>query len=471
MTVTQKGRVEVEDEGGGVALLPVGLCVGRQQLIGADVALEVVVAATHPVVVPLPFQQLDGLTEEQLTLKFGAGAGLGAEGGGGVAAEGGGHGGKVGATGNTVNRPPGVWGAKPLRMPKYYPFLLLLLGTCLSTSARAQDYHFSQYFTNPLTINPALTGLFPGNYRVAAVHRSQWGSVLETPFSTTAFAADFHYFVNPKRRSYKDAFGVGVLFASDRVSELSYSVNQIMLGGAFHKSLNPRNNQTLSLGVQFGVQQRSVSYDQFTFETQFDGTSTYVNGTSGEALPENNYAFGDYQVGLNYSSTPERATAVFAGVALYHIGEPEQSFFAEATRGEEIEVTNTLNRRFSGYFNVRIPFGREVTLSPRIYVFNQGPHLAANVGSNVRLLLADSDGTALHLGASVRPVRNFNDEYTLDSAMALVGIEVSNFLLGLSYDVGLAGLQTNPRHRGAFEFSVTYLGQSDDDEAVPCPQF
>ena len=118
-----------------------------------------------------------------------------------------------------------------------------------------------------------------------------------------------------------------------------------------------------------------------------------------------------------------------------------------------------------------IPFGREVTLSPRVYVFNQGPHLAANVGTNVRFLLAGSDATALHLGTSLRPVRNFNDEYSVDSAMALVGLEVSNFLLGMSYDIGLRGLQTNPRHRGAFEFSVAYLGQSDDDEAVPCPQF
>ena len=356
-------------------------------------------------------------------------------------------------------------------MRKFYFLLPLLCATALCTGVRAQDYHFSQYFTNPLTINPALTGLFAGNYRVAAVHRSQWGQVLETPFSTTAFAADFHYYVNPKRRQYKDAFGVGVLFASDRVSEINYSVNQIMLGGAFHKSLNPDNNQTLSLGVQFGVQQRNVSYDQFSFEDEFDGTSTYVDGAGGEFLPENNYAFGDYQVGLNYSSTPDRATAVFAGVALYHIGEPEQSFYAEVTQGEEIEVTNTLNRRFSGYLNFRIPFGREVTLSPRAYVFNQGPHLAANLGTNVRFLLAGSDGTALHLGTSVRPVRNVDDSFTLDSAMALVGIEVSNFLLGLSYDIGLAGLQTNPRHRGAFEFSVAYLGQSDDDEAVPCPQF
>jgi hypothetical protein len=52
-----------------------------------------------------------------------------------------------------------------------------------------------------------------------------------------------------------------------------------------------------------------------------------------------------------------------------------------------------------------------------------------------------------------------------------VGIEINSFLLGFSYDIGLNGLQTSRRHQGAFEINLSYTGQADDDEAVPCPQF
>lgn len=349
-------------------------------------------------------------------------------------------------------------------------FLTLLLSAVLSVAAVAQDYHFSQFFAAPLSLNPALVGLFPGNYRVAVTNRSQWAQTLETPFSTTAFSADFSYYVNPKKRQYKDAFGVGVVFASDRLPEINYSVNQIMLGGAFHKSLDPKNNQTLSLGFQFGVVQRNVSYDQLTFEDSFDGTSTYVDGITGEELPENNYAFGDYQLGLNYAYAPKNKAGVFIGAAIHHFNEPEQSFYFESTRGEDVEVTSTLPRRYSGYINLALPLTRDVTLSPRLYVFSQGPHQVVNAGSNIRFLFNDSNGGAIHLGGYMRGVGNASG-YGIDSAVGMFGVELNNFLIGMSYDVGLNGLQTNRRHQGAFELNIAYLGKSNEDEAVPCPKF
>jgi type IX secretion system PorP/SprF family membrane protein len=352
-------------------------------------------------------------------------------------------------------------------MKHFFFFLLLMLSV---GEVSAQDFHFSQYFNSPLSLNPALTGLFPGRYRVGINNRSQWAQSLEAPFSTTAFAADFRYLVNPGKRRFRDAFGVGVLFASDRVSEINYSVNQIMVGGAFHKALDPKNNQYLSLGVQLGVVQRNVSYDQLTFEDEFDGTGIFIEGATGEELPVNNYAFGDYQIGLNYSYAPRNRTAIFLGAAMHHVNEPEQSFFAEATQGEDIEVTNLLYRRYSAYLNLRIPLTRDVQLSPRVYAFSQGPHRVANAGSNLRFLINDVNGAAFHLGAHARMITG-EENFALDSAVGMVGIEINSFLLGFSYDIGLNGLQTSRRHQGAFEINLSYTGQADDDEAVPCPQF
>ncbi|RYZ48925.1 MAG: type IX secretion system membrane protein PorP/SprF, partial [Sphingobacteriales bacterium] len=42
------------------------------------------------------------------------------------------------------------------------------------------DPHFSQYFIQPMFLNPALTGAIEGDYRVSAVWRSQYGNTLTT---------------------------------------------------------------------------------------------------------------------------------------------------------------------------------------------------------------------------------------------------------------------------------------------------
>ncbi|PHI21770.1 hypothetical protein CEQ90_00340 [Lewinellaceae bacterium SD302] len=354
-------------------------------------------------------------------------------------------------------------------MKRLFPLFLLL--SLLFTSATAQDQHFTQYFASPLTLNPALTGLYEGRYRVSFIYRDQWRKALENPYSTFSGAADFRYFVNPRKRQYKDAFGVGVLFYSDRVAELNYSTNQIMFSGAYHKSLSKDNTQTLSLGVQFGIAQRNVSYDQLTFEDEFNGTTGFDEGATGELFPENNFAFGDYQVGLNYSSVPRKGMALYAGASMHHITEPEQSFYFELTRDEEVQVTNKLFRKYSGYLSLRIPLSRDVQFSPRVLLYSQGPHLAMTTGSNLRFLVNDVNGAAIHVGGWVRPVQNDDSKFSMDSAIAFFGVEYSNFLLGLSYDIGLNQLNTDRRHQGAFELSVAYLGQSDDDEAVPCPKF
>src|SRR5690606_29014833 len=67
-----------------------------------------------------------------------------------------------------------------MRLKKYYTRLaLILLGLSMQASINAQDIHFSQFFETPLLRNPALAGIFTGDYRVQLVYRDQWGSVTD----------------------------------------------------------------------------------------------------------------------------------------------------------------------------------------------------------------------------------------------------------------------------------------------------
>ena len=58
---------------------------------------------------------------------------------------------------------------------------VITLSFVLTNFAKAQvDPHFSQYYIQPMTMNPAFTGAFDGDYRVSGIWRSQYGNTLNT---------------------------------------------------------------------------------------------------------------------------------------------------------------------------------------------------------------------------------------------------------------------------------------------------
>ena len=52
--------------------------------------------------------------------------------------------------------------------------MILLLSLTVSTTLSAQDPSFSQFFSSPLNINPALTARINAKWRVVSNLRDQW---------------------------------------------------------------------------------------------------------------------------------------------------------------------------------------------------------------------------------------------------------------------------------------------------------
>src|SRR5271155_5790433 len=84
----------------------------------------------------------------------------------------------------------------------------------LAGSALAQDVHFTQYFTSPLTLNPAMTGLVPDDIRFAANYRTQWSSVSPDPYITGT--ASFDMAMLKGKLPEGDALGIGLLMLYDK---------------------------------------------------------------------------------------------------------------------------------------------------------------------------------------------------------------------------------------------------------------
>jgi type IX secretion system PorP/SprF family membrane protein len=340
------------------------------------------------------------------------------------------------------------------------PILLLLL--LLAGNARAQDKHFTQFYAMPLALNPALTGNMESRYRINTIYRDQWRQVLDNPINTFAVGSDLR-FDAPFRALQDDAVGVGIMFFNDKVRVIDFSTTQIALSLAYHKALDTDGRQYLSLGLQGGLTQRNVNYASLNFEDMFDGLTGYT-GLTGEELPENNFAYGDWNVGLNYTARFNRYGAIFTGFALHHIAEPQISFFDNGGTG------NRLFRKYSAQASAQIPLTRDnrTSILPRVLWASQGPHMEINTGANLRFALGEYGGTALQLGTWARTVRN-DGSVGLDALVALAGVELGSFMIGLSYDVNLRAIQAGQRQT-AFEISLTYLGNYDNEEIL-CPKF
>ena len=105
-------------------------------------------------------------------------------------------------------------------MVKKISILLFLIIT--SGYLLAQDIHFSQFYYSPLTLNPANTGRFDGDWRISNIFRTQWGSISK-PYNTIAVGID-------KRLNYfTQKFGVGIYFLNDKSGSAELNANKIML--------------------------------------------------------------------------------------------------------------------------------------------------------------------------------------------------------------------------------------------------
>src|SRR5687768_3272675 len=90
----------------------------------------------------------------------------------------------------------------------------------------AQDIHFSQYYLSPLSLNPANTGNYKGDYRFFGNYRSQWRD-LNNAFNTYSAGGDFNIY--PKNINMSG----GLIFISDKSSG-NLIVNKIMPSAAGH---------------------------------------------------------------------------------------------------------------------------------------------------------------------------------------------------------------------------------------------
>lgn len=341
---------------------------------------------------------------------------------------------------------------------KFKQALLVSALALLTLFASSQDIHFSQFYASPLTLNPALTGRMNGDYRLAAIYRSQYKSVTSdpsfTPYSTPAGSFDIPFIFGKKRNN---AVGAGVLLVNDITNNKRLNTLHALVSVSFIKALDKKFNHQLSMGLQGGIQQMSVKSGELLFGSQLDPNAPAddlkFNANSSKTIP-------DINTGLFYSGRLVKNLTLFAGFSIFHIGEPDQSL---SGGGDE----SKLPMRYTVHGGLDWGITEKVSLLPGVIFMSQAEAHEVNFGTNVGLDLSEKPGKEITLYAGIWHRWD-------DAVIPMMAVELmKRFRVGFSYDVSTSTIKDATGNKGGYEISLIYVGKIVrlNEANMFCPRF
>jgi type IX secretion system PorP/SprF family membrane protein len=327
----------------------------------------------------------------------------------------------------------------------------LVFITCtllFAISVKAQDPHFSQFFSSPLTLNPAFTGKFDGQWRVAANHRDQWPSIPKA-YVTTSASLDFGILKN--KIPSGDVFGIGISVLSDQSADAALKLNYGSLSLSYHKALDEDGYNTIGGGFQATYTSAVLDFSKLTFEDQL--TQNGFTGTTAENLNNgSNQNYFDMNAGMLYSGINN----YYLGTSIYHINKPSLSF---------IDKTWNLSSRMTIHGGGSFPVGNNLSVfTSAIFQFqNKATETVLGGAVSANVTQDENDPVNVYLGSWLR----FGD-----AIIPYVGLEVGGLRIGASYDINVSSLKAATSSRGGSEFSLIYIKRaSTKTKGIPCPKF
>lgn len=289
----------------------------------------------------------------------------------------------------------------------------IILAICLSVgTAPAQDPIFTQFYANPLYLNPA----FAGSARCLRMNmnfRNQWAGI-EGTYVTYSASVDRHV----------DAIqgGLGLLATSDNAGNGILRTTNV--SGIYSYLFQPNRYLSIRVGFQATFFQKSIDWSRLTFGDMIDERRGFVYDTQEKSRLASK-ANADFSGGLlAYTKR------LYAGVAVNHITQPDEGLLG----------TSQLPMKITVHAGASLPVGdngNQTFISPNIIYQNQQNFHHLNLGVYV------TKGP-LVAGMWVRYV---------DAFIMLVGFQHNSIKIGYSYDVTISKL-TNVTY-GSHEISFS----------------
>jgi type IX secretion system PorP/SprF family membrane protein len=324
-------------------------------------------------------------------------------------------------------------------------YIVLLALVISAAEVRSQDPHFTQFYANPMYLNPAFTGA-TFQHRFVASYRDQWPGIDRT-YKTFAISYDYNM--------TEIHSGVGLQLMRDKAGTGNLTTTGFNVSYAYYYSV--KKFRDIRLGLQLGYINQFYDYTKLVFNDQlYTGSGTSVDL---EATSKINYM--NINAGGLYT-TPY----LWAGASVHNLGNTNTSL---------IDGNNPLPRTWSvhgGYKYVLSKKGNflEKYFAPALHYRHQ--HKFDQLDLGLYYFYAPVSFGVWYRGL---PLKHYEAGYPNTDALAfLVGLDVkdTDLKIGLSYDVTLSRLAS--RSFGAAEISIIYeIAKKSKKKRiyVSCPKF
>ena len=329
----------------------------------------------------------------------------------------------------------------------------ILVSLLQSMTAHAQDPAFSQFFSSPLNINPALTANINADWRVISNLRNQWIGPASPYMSGTA-SFDRKIFQNKMAGVPEgNVWGIGGMLLYDYAFSGIVKSTYLSTNLSYRMKLAENYMYTYKLGVGFGAiyGRRHIDFERLNFEDQFDGAGFNTNLPTGEIALQNMKPYISASAGLTYSLTSEISNFDI-GVAAFHFNGPKQTFLKD--ENQVLPIRQVAHANYERYLNDR------VVLNINTIFQHQKEAEYYSIGGALGYYVGNQQDVLINGGIWY---------WSKNAIIPYVGIMYKDMQFGLTYDITVSKLNEAPRRPNTFELAFILRGVKDPSGIIPCP--
>ncbi|MBK8610498.1 MAG: PorP/SprF family type IX secretion system membrane protein [Chitinophagaceae bacterium] len=336
-------------------------------------------------------------------------------------------------------------------------YLIIIFLLTRASDATCQDINFSQFYELPLLRNPALAGIFEGDYRITSAYRNQWQSVT-TPYRTLALGLEYKTQLG---QNSNDFLTIGLQTTNDIAGDSRLSRTQLFPVLNFHKSLNSEKDMYLSAAITGGPVMQKFDPSQLTFDDQFvNGAYSQANPTK-QVFTNTGFTYWDMATGLSFSTVIGTDTRFYMGAGLFHFTKPKVAF------QKQYDIVLNPKWMFNGGLSASVSDLNKLIVYADYFV--QGGARQFQGGLMLNHIFAEYSETnniGITAGLFYRPN---------DALVPVIKLDYNKMGIGIKYNINVSKLKTASQLRGAFELTLSYRGYTKSENSsankVRCPRF
>ena len=315
-----------------------------------------------------------------------------------------------------------------------------------------QDPSFSQFFSSPLNINPALTGNINADWRMIANFRDQWIGPA-SPYSTGSISYDVKIQNKIPNVEEKNVLSAGAMlmfdYAMAGVQKSVYASLNLAYSVVIFDDNETKHNLAVGFGGIYG--RRFVDFSRLDFEEQFTGTGFDVNLPTGEVALSDMKPYFSSSAGATYTIKTETSNFDI-GFAAFHLNRPKQTFLED--EHQFIPMRKVVHANFETWLNDRL------LLNANAIYQEQSKANYYSIGGAFGYYVDDRQEILFNAGLWY---------WSRNALVPYLGLAYKNFQIGLSYDWTISKLkQAAPRPK-TFEVTLILRGIKEPNGLIHCP--